>query len=306
MTVFLARRLPRSLLTLAFIVTLVFVGTRLTGDPTMWLLPDDAPPQARASMRAALAVDKPIPEQYWRYLQGLARGDFGNSFYERRPVTQVFAERLGPTLRLSGLALVLSILIGVPVGIMTALHRNSVLDRTLMSLSFTAYAIPNFVLGIMLILIFSLVLRWLPSGGYGDWRHYLMPVFTLGASHAALIARLTRSSMLEVLNEDYVRTARAKGLPGRVTVWKHALRNAFLPVLTIVGLSLATLISGSVVTETVFAWPGVGRLVLTSVVHRDFPTLQFVVLVIACAVVVANVLVDISYSLLDPRIRIGS
>lgn len=304
MTTFLARRVPRSLLTLMFIITLVFVGTRLTGDPTIWLLPDDATPEAIQNLRVALGVDKPVHEQYWIYLQGITRGDFGNSFYERRPVTTVFVERLGPTLRLSGLAFILSIIIGLPIGIITALSRNSPLDRALMSMSFTAYAVPNFVLGIMLILIFSLVLRWLPSGGYGGWRHYLMPVFTLGASHAALIARLTRSSMLEVLNQDYIRTAQAKGLPTRNTVWKHALRNALLPVLTIVGLSLATLVSGSVVTETVFAWPGVGRLILTSVVHRDYPTLQFVVLFVACAVVVANVIVDISYSLLDPRIRI--
>lgn len=269
----------------------------------MWLLPDDAPFQARAELRRYLGVDKPLHEQYAIYLRDALRGDFGNSFFEHRPVTEVFAERVPMTLQLTALSLLLAAAIGVPIGIYAAAHRNSPTDRLVMSLSFTAYAVPNFLQGILLILVFSLILRWLPSGGYGGINHYIMPVFTLGASSAALLARLTRSAMLDVLGEDYVRTAYAKGLSGSTVIIKHALRNAFIPVLTIIGLEIATLISGSVVVETVFAWPGAGRLIVGAVTQRDFPVLQLAVLVVAVSVVVVNTLIDVAYALLDPRIR---
>ena len=215
----------------------------------------------------------------------------------------MFFERIPATLKLAGLALAVSLFIGVPVGIMAALYRNSPIDRFVMSLTFIGQALPNYVLGIALILIFSLFLRWLPSGGLGSWQHYLMPVLTLGTASAAGTARLTRSGMLDVLRQDYMRTARAKGLNRFSVVLKHGLRNGCLPVLTILGLQVGTLIGGSVIVETVFAWPGMGRLVVSAVAERDFPVLQFSVLVIAATVVFANTLVDVLYGFFDPRIR---
>lgn len=306
MTTFLIRRGFRSFATLATVVLLVFVGTRLTGDPTDWLLPDDATPEAIESLRRTLGVDKPLIAQLGIYVQQIGAGDFGNSFYDRRPVTTVVMERLPATARLSGFAFLLSLAVGIPVGIIAAVMRNSVLDRALMATSFTAYAIPTFVLGIMLVLIFSLNLRWFPSGGDGGFKYHVLPVITLGSAYTALLARLVRSSMLEVLRQDFVRTAHSKGLTQVKVLWKHTLRNAFLPVLTIIGLSLATLVSGAVITETIFAWPGIGRLVLESVIKRDFPTVQFIVLFITTVVIVINFLIDISYSILDPRIQFGN
>lgn len=246
-----------------------------------------------------------MAEQYRIYMTGLVRGDFGMSYYEHRAVTEVFAERLPPTIKLMGLSLLFALLIGLVLGVSAALTRNSWLDRMLMTLSFSAYAVPNFVLGIVLILVFSLHLRILPSGGYGTWAHYVMPVFALGAANAALIARLVRSSMLDVLGQDYVRTARGKGLPEHTVVIKHSLRNAFGPVLTVIGLLMATLVGGSVVVETVFAWPGAGRLIVNAVLERDFALLQLAVLCVALAVVTINILVDLGYAALDPRIQIG-
>ena len=303
MTAFVIRRMVRGLLTLWVVVSAVFIAGRLSGDPIQWLLPDDASAEQQRDLRRYLGLDQPVAEQYLRYLRSLVQGEFGTSYLARRPVVEMFLERIPATLKLAGLALGLSLSIGVPVGIIAALYRNSPLDRVVMSLTFVGQALPNFVLGIALILIFSLFLRWLPSGGQGDWRHYLMPVFTLGTASAAGVARLTRSGMLDVLRQDYMRTAHAKGLNRFSVVLKHGLRNGCLPVLTILGLQVGTLIGGSVIVETVFAWPGMGRLVVSSVAERDFPVLQFSVLVIAATVVFANTLVDVLYGFFDPRIR---
>ena len=303
MTAFVVRRLVRGLLTLWVVVSAVFIAGRLSGDPIQWLLPDDASAEQQRELRRYLGLDQPVAEQYLRYLRSLVQGEFGTSYLARRPVVEMFLERIPATLKLAGLALGLSLSIGVPVGIVAALYRNGPLDRFVMSLTFVGQALPNFVLGIALILVFSLFLRWLPSGGQGDWRHYLMPVFTLGTASAAGVARLTRSGMLDVLRQDYMRTARAKGLNRFSVVLKHGLRNGCLPVLTILGLQVGTLIGGSVIVETVFAWPGMGRLVVSSVAERDFPVLQFSVLVIAATVVFANTLVDVLYGFFDPRIR---
>lgn len=304
MTSYLPRRLGRAFLTLWFIVTVVFVATRLTGDPTDWLLADSATEEMRAMLRGQLGLDRPVHEQYLIYLRGVVGGDFGNSFYERRPVTTVFAERLPYTLQLMGLALLFAVLSGVVVGVVSAVQRNGWLDRLLMTGTFAAYATPDFVLGIGLILVFSLQLGWLPSSGRNSWMHLIMPVLTLGSSSAALIARLTRSSLLDVLGQDYVRTAKAKGVSGRAVVLRHALRPAFIPVLTMIGLMLGSLVGGAVVVETVFAWPGAGRLIVNAVTARDYPVLQFSILIVASVVVVVSVLIDLGYALLDPRVRI--
>lgn len=300
---FVTKRALRGLLTLWAVASVVFIGSRISGDPTFWLLPDDAPTAQREALRTQLGLDGSLREQYGHYLAQVSRGDFGLSFRERRPVIEMFVERIPATLRLAGTAFLLSLLLGVPIGIVAALNRNTLLDRFVMSLSFLGQALPNFVLGIALILVFSLLLRVLPSGGDETWRHYLMPVITLGTASAAGLARLTRSGMLDVLQQDYMRTAAAKGLTRSVVVLKHGLRNGFLPVLTVLGFQLGTLVTGSVVVETVFAWPGMGRLIVTSVTGRDFPVLQFSVLVVAGSVVLANTLVDILYGTLDPRVR---
>lgn len=298
------RRSLRGALTIIFVVTLVFFATRLSGDPTDWLLPDSATEEEREAMRAYLGVDRPLSEQYTIYIRDAIKFDFGKSFYEHRPVAEVFFERIPLTIKLMGTSLILAIVTGVTVGIIAAFWRNKFLDRLLMSLSFSAYSMPNFVLGILLIFIFSLILQRLPSSGSGTWRHYIMPVITLSSSNAAILARMTRSSMLNVIGEDYIRTARAKGVTERRVIVKHALRNAFIPVLTMIGFMLTGLIGGSVVVERVFAWPGAGRLIVDSVLNRDFPVLQMSVLVISITVVIVNVLIDIGYALIDPRIRL--
>lgn len=303
MAAYLVQRSVRAAMTLLVVLTIVFVATRLTGDPTDFLLPDDASPAAARQLREALGLDRPLPIQYLAYLRTVAGGDFGISYFERRPVTQMLAERIGPTYQLALASLALAILLGVPAGIVAALNRNSFVDRAVMALSFSAYAVPNFVLGIGLIFLLSLQLQLLPSSGYGGWQQFVMPVVTLGASSAALLARLARSSVLDTIHQDYVRTARSKGLGPRSVVLKHVLRNAFTPILTILGLQVGTLVAGSIVVETVFAWPGVGRLIIRSVQQRDFPVLQLAVLVVAASVVVVNYAVDVLYAVVDPRVR---
>lgn len=302
---FLLDRTLRALLTLAVVLTAVFVANRLTGDPTLYLLPDDASDRARAELRATLGLDRPLTVQYGAYLTALVRGDFGISYQERRPVTEMLGERVVPTLQLALASLALALTLGIPAGIVAALHRDTPLDRAVMTLSFSGYAVPNFVLGIGLIFGLSLQLQWLPSSGYGSLAAFVMPVVTLGTSSAALLARLARSSVLDVLHQDYVRTARSKGLRGRSVVGKHVLRNAFTPLLTVLGLQVGTLIAGSVVVETVFAWPGVGRLIVRAVQQRDFPVLQLAVVVVATSVVLVNYVVDLLYAVVDPRVQHG-
>lgn len=303
MSGFILRKLLRGILTLWFIVTVVFFATRLSGQPIQYLLPEDATQQQIEATRAFLGLDKPLHVQYGYFFSSLAQGEFGNSFFARRPVIELFAERLPATLQMALPAFLLSILIGLPIGITAALHHNSPLDRLFMSFAFLGQALPNFVLGIGLILIFSLVLKLLPSGGMTSWQSYLMPTITLGTASAAILARLTRSSLLDVLSQDYMRSARSKGLSHAKVVLKHGLRNGILPVITILGLQLGDLIAGSVVVETIFAWPGAGRLITNAVLQRDYPVVQFSILVVAVTVVLANLSVDLLYGVLDPRMR---
>ena len=300
---FVLKRCLRGMVTLWLVVTVVFLASRFSGDPTFHLIPINASEEQRRELRVQLGLDQPLTVQYLKYLSGLVQGRFGLSFFTLRPVVEEFAERLPNTLKLTAASFCLSVLIGLPIGIICALKRNRPVDRLLMSLSFIGQATPDFALGIALILIFSLGLQLLPSGGSGGWSHFIMPVVTLGTATAASISRLVRSSMLDVLNQDYIRFARSKGLGPVRVVLKHGLRNALPPVLTIVGLQVGTLIAGAVVVETVFSWSGVGRLLVTAVLERDFPLLQFGVLALASTVIAANTLVDLSYSLLDPRVR---
>ncbi|MER9683177.1 ABC transporter permease [Mesorhizobium sp. M0115] len=299
---FLSRAL-RNAFTLWAILTVVFVATRLTGDPTSYLIPPEMPEAQRVELRTKLGLDDDIPTQYLRYGEALLRGDFGRSFFSNRPVVELFTERVPNTLLLTIPAFVLSIAIGLGGGLWAALHHNALFDRSITTATVVMQAIPNFVVGIAAILIFSLSLKLLPSGGMGSWKHMILPVITLAVAASANISRLVRSSMLEVLSQDYIRYARSKGLSPAVVVLKHGLRNAILPVLTILGLQLGGLIAGAVVTESVFAWPGVGRLVIEAVMKRDFAMLQFGILVFSATVILANLLVDLAYGLLDPRVR---
>ena len=297
------KRLARALLTLFVVVTVVFVATRLSGDPTQHLLPPNSSEAELAELRALLGLDQSLLTQYGYYLRNIVQGEFGVSFFSRRPVVEMYAERLPNTLHLMVPSLLLAIAIGGPIGLVAALKPNTVVDRSLMAFSFVGQATPNFALGIALILVFSFALQWLPSSGTGGWPHYVMPVVTLGTATAASISRLTRSSMLDVLGQDYMRYARSKGLSEATVVLKHGLRNGMLPVLTILGLQVGTLVGGAVVVEAVFAWPGAGRLLVDAVLQRDYAVLQFGVLVVAATVILANLLVDVSYGLLDPRVR---
>lgn len=300
---FAVRRTLRALLTLWIVVTVVFVATRISGDPTYHLVPPDTPEAQREMLREQLGLTRPLIVQYADYLSRIAQGDLGHSFFSGRPVVEIYFERLPATLSLAVPALLLAILAGIPIGTLAAVNLNRPVDRGLMAMSFVGQSVPNFVLGIVLILIFSFALQWLPSGGAGTIEQGILPILTLGTASIAGIARLTRSSLLDVLGQDYVRFASAKGLPPSVVILKHGLRNAILPVLTIVGLQVGTLIGGAVVVEAVFSWPGAGRLLVSAVLQRDFPMLQFGVLAVAATVILANTLVDISYGLLDPRTR---
>ncbi len=300
---YLWTRLFRSLLTLFAILLVAFLATRLSGDPTQWLLGDTATPAQQDAMRSELGIDKPIPEQFLRYLRQIVRGDFGTSYFEHRDVLVVLGERLPPTLQLMALAIAFGFALGITIGIVAAVNHDRWIDRALMMITFWMYAVPNFVLAIAMILVFSLWLHWLPSSSYGTWAHAVMPTLALGSSYAALVARITRSSMLDTLGQDYVRTATAKGLARRVVILKHCLRNALLPVVTLVGLVAGSLVGGSVVIETVFAWPGAGRLIVNAVLVQDYPVLQVAVLLVATVVIITNFLVDSAYALIDPRVQ---
>jgi peptide/nickel transport system permease protein len=302
---YLARKALRALLTLWLVVTFVFVVLRLTGDPVQALLGPDALPEVVAAYAARYGFDQPLPVQYARYLLALLSGDLGFSYLDGRPVGAVIAERLPFTLQLGALSLTAGVALGTGLGILAALNRNRLADRLTMAFAVFGFAIPNFFFGILLILWFSLSWRLLPSAGHGTLAHLVMPVATLATAVAGTFARFTRSAMLEVLGRPYMQAAAARGVPFGRRVLRHALPNAAIPMVTILGFSLGGLIAGSIVTETVFAWPGVGRLLVTSVGARDLAVVQALVVMIAATMIVANLAVDLLYGLIDPRIRVG-
>lgn len=300
---FIVKRVIKAVLTIWFILTLVFIFTRVSGDPTLWLLPDDASAQVREELRESLGLNKPILDQYWDTLTSLFTGDAGQSYNYRRPVSELYAERMGATVRLGLISFAISVVLGVTLGVFAAAHRNSLYDRITMTLAMIGSTLPNFVLAILMIFLFSLSWRLLPSAGTGDYRNYIMPVIAMAVGPIASIARLTRSSMLDVLRQDYLDCARAKGVSEGKVLFKHALRNALVPVVTVVALQMGGIIGGSVVVETVFSWPGIGTLLINGAKMRDYPIIIYGVMLVAAAVTVINTLVDISYSALDPRIR---
>ena len=276
------------------------------GDPVKMMLAEFVTnPDQVAQMRAQLHLDEPILQQYGRFVTNAARGDLGTSIRSRRPVTTEIGENVASTAQLAVAAMLVAVAVGVPLGLLAALSRNSWLDVASMGTALLGVSMPSFWLGLLLIFVFSLHLGWFPATGGGDFLHLVLPSITLGTIAAAIIARLTRSSMLEVLGQDYVRTARAKGLGGFTVVVRHALKNALIPIITIFGLQFGNLLAGAVIVETVFSRPGLGRLIVGGILSKDFPLVQGTVLVVATAYVLINVLVDIAYAYADPRIRLG-
>jgi len=299
-------RLGRAALTVTLVVTFAFVVLRMSGDPALLIMSVDAPPEAIAAFRKAWGLDDPIWQQYIRYFAAIAEGELGRSMRDGRPAIELVLERIPATLALTVPALLMKICIGIPAGIHAALHRDSIVDRLVMTLAVAGFTVPSFVLGLVLVLIFAVQLGWLPSGGQETWRHAILPVITLGIGGAALLARFTRSAMLEVLGQPYIRTASAKGVPWGQVVRAHALPNAAIPTVTMVGFMVGSLIAGAVVVESVFSWPGVGRLLVVAVSNRDLAVVQCILLLVAATMVTANLIVDLVYGLLDPRLRGGA
>jgi peptide/nickel transport system permease protein len=309
---YLIGRLFALLPVLLVVAVVVFMLVHVTpGDPARVLLGQDATEAQVAALRHDLGLDRPLPVQFTLWLGRALRGDLGTSLFLRMPVSRDIVQHLGPTVTLSVLGLGVALLIGIPVGVVSAVFRNSWLDQLSLALAMLGAAVPSFWLGLSLIILFAVDLGWLPSSGYqspagGLWlsaQYLVLPAIALGLPNSSLIIRFTRSSLLDVLGNDYIRTARAKGLRGRAVVFRHALRNALVPILTVVGLTFAALMGGAVVTENVFSLPGIGQLVVSSVLRRDYPVIQGVVLMVATAYVVINLAVDLLYFAVDPRVR---
>ena len=302
---FLAQRLFRALVALWLVSTVVFVVMRLSGDPVPLLLPPDAPISEMERVRRELGLDRPLPVQYAVFLRNTLKLDFGRSLHFRQPAFSVVSGYIPATLELGLTAFFLAALVAVPVGLISAMKRNTLLDHAAMGFALIGQAAPTFFLGILFILLLSLKLDLFPTSGRGNWSNLVLPALTLGAFTMASIARLTRSAVLEVLRADYIRTARAKGLGEALVVAKHTFRNAAIPILTITALQFGTLLGGAVVTETVFSWPGIGRLAVQSIYNRDYPVVQCTVFLAAVMFIIINFAVDLLYGFLDPRARAG-
>jgi peptide/nickel transport system permease protein len=300
---FIVLRLLRAALTIALVVTFAFIVLRMSGDPAQIILGPEAPPEAIAAFRKAWGLDDPLWQQYFQYFVAIAQGELGRSMRDGRAAIELVAERIPATLALTLPALFLKLAIGIPAGIFAALNRGRFADRAIMLLSVAGFTVPSFVLGLVLVLVFAVQLGWLPSGGQDSWRHAILPILTLGIGGAAVLARFTRSAMLEVLGQPYIRTASAKGVPWRHVVTGHALPNAAIPTVTIVGFMVGSLIAGAVVVESVFSWPGVGRLLVVAVSNRDLAVVQCILLLVAATMVASNLIVDFLYGFLDPRLR---
>ena len=310
---FLFRRFWQSLLVLFGISLIVFILLHLSGDPAILMMPPDATKEDIENFRQLMGFNDPlflswppwrIPThtQYGRFLSGLARGNFGDSFRHQQPALGLVMERMPATIQLTLAAMGIAVCVAIPVGILSAVKRNTALDHLGMVMALLGQSMPVYWLGIMFILLFAVRLNLFPAFGSGSWQHLVLPAVTLGAFSMARIARLTRSGMLEVLSQEYIRTARAKGVRDLRIVMKHALKNAAIPVITVIGLDLGTLLGGAVITETIFAWPGVGRLAVQAIANRDYPVVQAAVFVLAAIFVLINFLVDVLYSCVDPRV----
>lgn len=301
---YLGRRLVLSLVTLFGLSLLVFVLINISGDPIRLLLPPDAPQSEVDAYREAMGFNDALPVRYGRFVAQLARFDFGTSIQLREPALRLVWQRLPATLSLAGLAVVLAVLVGLPLGVVAATRRNTPADSIITGIAVTGQSTPVFWLAIMGILLFAVRLHWLPAAGNASWKHYVLPSLTLALFLLGGIVRITRTSVLEVLGTAYVRSARAKGASGLTVVWRHALRNAAIPIVTVIGLQMRFVLGGSVITETVFAWPGLGRLLVQAVYARDYPVVEAGVFVVALLLIVVNTLMDVSYTLLNPKVRL--
>jgi ABC-type dipeptide/oligopeptide/nickel transport system permease component len=301
---YLVRRLVVTIPVLFGVATLVFLLIHLVpGDPALAMLGESASATDVAELRTRLGLDKPLLEQYGSYLSGLVRGDLGSSFRYKTPVTREIGRRLGPTAQLAVAAMVVAIVLAIPLGVIAALYRGGGIDQAAMAVSLAGVSMPNFWLGPLLALIVGVQLGWLPVSGTGTWAHLVLPSLTLGAALAAILARMTRASVIDELRELYVLAAKARGLSAGRAVIAHALRNSLIPVVTIIGLQFGAVLTGAIITETIFSWPGVGRLLIQSIGFRDYPLVQGCILFIAVTYVAMNLLVDVVYGWLDPRIR---
>jgi ABC-type dipeptide/oligopeptide/nickel transport system permease component len=301
---FIIRRTCYSIVTLFILSLTIFAVVRLTGDPATLM----AEPGARAEdierVRVQWGLDRPWPVQYLQFVHNIVAGDLGISFNYRMPVTELYFERLPNSLELALAATLLSFLIGVPAGLLSAVRVNGAWDNVGKIVALTGLAIPGFWMGLVLILVFSVWLEWLPTGGKGDWHNLIMPSVALGWYFAASLLRLTRSSMLEVMRSEYIKLARLKGLPGYVVIAMHGFKNALVPVLTLAGVNLVVMVNAAVIIEVIFAWPGIGRLLYEGIFQRDFPLVQGVVVLAGCMIVLVNLIIDVLYAYIDPRIRL--
>ena len=301
---YILKRLMRSLLVLLAVSLTVFILVRMIpGDPVRLMVSIEATDEDVERFRQQLGYDKPIYHQYFIYLKNIVKGDLGTSLRARRPVMELIIERMPATIELALAATIISVLIAVPLGTMAAYIRGTVFDRMFMFLTMIGQSMPIFWLGILLIILFSVQLGWLPTSGRGSFSQLILPSLTLSTFFMALIARMTRSSVLEVLGQPYILTAVAKGLKDHVILFVHTIRNALIPVVTVLGLQVGSLLGGSVITETIFAWPGVGRLAVSAIYNRDYPLIQGTVLISAAIFVIVNLIVDLSYLILDPKIK---
>ena len=303
---YLARQLVQLVVVIVGISMLAFAILHVIGDPVLLLLPQNAGKAEYERYHKLLGLDKPIYVQYWKFASRAIQGDFGKSWYTDTPAFRLVLQRMAPTIYLTLAGLVMALLIALPLGIVAALKRHSFVDNLCTMIAVAGQAMPIFWLGIMLIIIFAVRLKALPASGYGTWQHFLMPAFTLGAFLAPLTMRLVRSGVIEIMNMEYIKTARAKGLGERMVVIKHAFRNACIPVITVLGLQFGQLLGGAIITETVFAWPGVATLTVESIRNQDFPVVQCAVVLLALIIVSVNFLVDMIVGLIDPRIRVGA
>jgi len=301
---YILARLGQSILVMFGVSVLIFLSLHLTGDPAAVMMPPGSSQQEIDAFRHSMGFDRPLLWQYGHYLNGVLHGDLGDSLRYSQPVTSLISQRVPATLLLAVTALAWSTLVGLALGILSALKQNSLWDLFSRLIAFSGQAVPVFWLGLMMIILFSLNLRWLPSGGYGQAANLVMPALSLGAYYMSAIARLVRASLIDVLQQDYIRTARAKGLSQWRIVVRHGLRNALIPVITVQGMYFASLLGGALVTEIIFAWPGIGRLAVQAIQNRDFPLVQAIVLLAALVFVGINLLIDLLYVVLNPRIRL--
>jgi peptide/nickel transport system permease protein len=302
---YIVKRLLQGVVLLFMVATIVFFLGRLTGNPVDLLMPEGSPPEDRIAMTQALGLDGSIIHQFVIFMGNALHGDLGMSIRSREPAVDVFFSRLPNTLAIIPWAILLAMAVGIPLGVIAALHRGDLLDRVAGTIAVLGIATPSFWLGVVLIFVFSVELGWLPSGRMGGPEHYVLPVITLGAFLIAGFMRLVRSSMLDVMGSEFVKLARIKGLSEGVVIWKHCLRNALIPVMTLWGVFVGNLITGAIVTETVFAWPGIGRLTYEAVIYRDFPLLQAIIILKSMLILSINLVVDILYAYVDPRIRLA-